>query len=92
MALLLAQYSVGTAPAALMTVPAGPCSVTFTMPGPGTVCIGSGTAVSLADGFPVTSATSPVPVAGFAGSSPTPLYAVASGTALALGVALSEPR
>ena len=92
MGLLLAQYSVGTAPAALMTVPPGPCQVTFTVPGPGTVCIGAGSAVSLSSGFPITSVTSPVPVAGFAGSGPAPLYAVASGTAVVLGVAVSEPR
>ena len=92
MALLLGQYSVGTAPASLMTVPPGPCQVTFSVPGAGTVWIGAGTAVSLATGFPVTSGTSPVPMAGFPASSATALYAVASGTAVALGVAVSEAR
>lgn len=92
MGLLLTQYSVGTSVSSLVAVPPGPCQVVFTVPGPGTVAVGLGTSVSLSSGFPVTSSTSPVPVAGFAGSGGTPLYAVASGSAVALGVAVSEPR
>lgn len=41
----------GTASTNLLTVPPGPCTLLLSNPGPGTVFVGDGTAVTTANGF-----------------------------------------
>jgi hypothetical protein len=87
MAILAAQFAVGTAATFMTDVPAGPCTVILSNTSGQTVYVG-GTAVSSSRGFGIPSGSPPVAIPGYPASASTPLYAVA-GSAVTLGVLVS---
>lgn len=92
MAITPQQFSAGTTAAALATVPPGEATVILSVPGTATVYVGLGTAVSTVNGYPVTATTSPVLIPGYASSSATALYAIASAAGTPIGVIISTGK
>jgi hypothetical protein len=78
------QATVPTTAGALMTVPPGPCTVTFSNTGANTVFVG-GSQVTVSNGFGIPSGGVPVTLRQDQGTAGTPLFAVC-GTAQTLGV------
>lgn len=85
-----AQVSIGTTPSILCIMPPGPCQVNVScLSTTATVYIAAGSAVTTSNGYPLTSATSPVTFEGYNGSAGATLYAVSSAAATTVGWAVS---
>lgn len=85
MSLVPGQATIGTIASFLTNLPPGPSSVSLTVPGTATAYIGLSSTVTTGNGYPVTSATSPVTIPGYNGEAGGALYAVASGSPATIG-------
>lgn len=86
------QASVGTAPATLFVIPPGPCQVTVSILGAGTIFAGFGTQTVLtaSNGVPVV-LDQPLQVSGFQGDGGAPLRAVSGSGSVTTGWVVSSP-
>lgn len=93
MSLGMTQYAVGLSAGALFTTPPGPCSITFSNSTGSTIYVGTSSAVSATNGFPIPSGAPPVTVNVPPGGKPVTLQAIAAGaTTGGLGVIVSTPN
>ena len=73
------QAPVTSTPGVAVTIPPGPCTVTFANAGTATIYLG-GPGVTASTGYPVAARAAPVSIPGFTGSGPFPVYAVTPGS------------
>lgn len=91
----LRQATVGTTASNLVTMPPGPCAVTFTVlsPSGAVVYFGTGSgSVSTTNGYPVSQGGQTLTVQGYPGSVALNIQAVSSSAATTVGFAISTPQ
>ena len=92
MAIVVLQETVGTAAAALYTVPPGECELAISVGGTSdTVYIGTTANVTAANGFPMLSG-SVIRMPSYLTSSSTTLYAIGSTTGIPVGIFISNTK
>lgn len=93
MSLNLSQVTVTQSAGPLLTTPPGPCSITFSNNTGAAIYVGTSSAVSATNGFPIPSGAPPVTVVMPPGAKPVVLQAIAGGaTTGGLGVIISTPN
>jgi hypothetical protein len=90
-ALSMGQVSVGTGATFICSVPSGLCEVVLTAGTGATVVVGSGTAVTTANGA-VLAPDIPTPVGTFPSSTGASLYGVASSSTVTVSYIISTAR